>query len=60
MRAIGGSGVAPMASEPSDDDDYTNEEVERRMNAALKRALNTPHKPSIVLPCRGRVAGTRN
>jgi hypothetical protein len=23
-------------------DDYTEEEAERRMNAALKRALNTP------------------
>jgi hypothetical protein len=23
----------------------TDDEIERRMNAAIKRALNTPHKP---------------
>ena len=30
----------------ADKADYTEEEAERRMNEALKRALNTPHKPS--------------
>jgi len=27
------------------DDQYTEKEPERRPKAALKRALNTPHKP---------------
>jgi hypothetical protein len=27
-----------------DQDSYSDEEIERRMNAALKRALNTPPK----------------
>ena len=30
-----------------DDADYSEEETERRMNAALKRALNTPPKPRV-------------
>ncbi len=28
-----------------DDDRYTDEEAERRMNEAMRRALNTPPKP---------------
>jgi hypothetical protein len=27
------------------DDSYTEKETQRRMDEALKRALNTPHKP---------------
>ena len=34
-----------MSKLRQDDADYSEEETERRMNAALKRALNTPHKP---------------
>ena len=33
------------SSSGSDDDSYSDEEIERRMNAAVKRALNTPPKP---------------
>ena len=29
----------------TEDDAYTDEEAERRMIEALRRALNTPHKP---------------
>ena len=29
----------------TDDDSYTDEEAERRMIDALRRALSTPHKP---------------
>ena len=29
----------------TDNDNYSDAETERRMNAGLKRALNTPHKP---------------
>ena len=31
--------------EPKQSDHYSDEEAARRMNEALKRALNMPHKP---------------
>jgi hypothetical protein len=34
-----------MPTAKSSDDQYTEEETERRAQAALKRALNTPPKP---------------
>jgi hypothetical protein len=33
-----------MSEKPSDDS-YSEKETARRMDAALKRALNTPHQP---------------
>jgi hypothetical protein len=34
-----------MARHPKDSDQYSEEETQRRANAALRVALNTPHKP---------------
>lgn len=34
-----------MARKTSDNDELTEKEIERRRDEALKRALNTPHKP---------------
>jgi hypothetical protein len=34
-----------MANDPKDDETYSEEETVRRREAALKRMLQTPHKP---------------
>jgi len=34
-----------IKSPKSKEDTYSPEQIDRRMDAALKRALNTPHKP---------------
>ncbi len=36
--------VLPMTKTPQDDQ-YSDEETAARMEQALRRALNTPHKP---------------
>jgi hypothetical protein len=39
------------------DDQYSDEEAERRMNEALRRALNTPPQPRTTGRRKGRKAG---
>ncbi len=34
-----------MARQPTNDDNYDNEEAQRRFEALVKAALNTPPKP---------------
>jgi hypothetical protein len=34
-----------MRKQESDDDQYSDEEAERRATEALRRSLTTPHKP---------------
>lgn len=40
-----------------DDDRYTDEEAERRMNEAMRRALNTPPQPRPTARRKVRKAG---
>jgi hypothetical protein len=40
-----------------DDDQYGDEEAERRMNEALRRALNTPPQPRTTGRRKGRKSG---
>ena len=34
-------------AKPKQEEQYSDQETERRMNAGLKRALTTPHKPHV-------------
>jgi hypothetical protein len=46
MRDNGDGTITAMPKSPSNQDqNYSDEEAERRMNEALRRALNTPPKP---------------
>jgi hypothetical protein len=40
------TGLVGDAMDVSDDRDLSNEEIVQRMNAAVRRALNTPPKPT--------------